>query len=233
MRVFLLIFLLSAVLAASARAGDAMTPLPKTPLPGSGPCDADYAKQVGAYTPIVGDIMRFDAMFENYASLCSRESGAKKMKPFIDSMRARTDRDVNDSYHVMTRIIKGILPDHVAAACRNDHDAQERTVKNFHEMMNAQYDKAKHRLERSADGIGEKQRAQVCRGLADMKAEFEKHVSGKDFANPLFEIAFLRGLVLPSDPRERNAYDTYRTVLKGMQDERAQKTAPPKAAGKP
>jgi hypothetical protein len=215
--IFLFCILMAGVL--PAHAGEAMTPLPDT----KASCNNEYSKAAGVYTPIVGDIMRFDAMFENYASLCSKQGDAKTMKPFIDAMRTRTDQDVNDSYHVMTRIIKGILPRHVVAACKDDHGAQEFTVMQFHKMMNAQYDKAKRRLKRSADSMGKKQSAQICGGLADMKTDFEKHASGKDLSNPLFEIAFLRGMILPSDPQERSAYGIYRDVLKGMQDERARK----------
>ena len=60
-------------------------------------------------TPICrwwGDILRFDAMFGNYAQLCAKSAPGemRAIRPFVDMMSKRAQDDVDDSYDVMERI---------------------------------------------------------------------------------------------------------------------------------
>ncbi len=198
-----------------------MTPLPDKP---ASDCADQYLHGADEYWPVVGDIMRFNAMFENYIELCGKEDPKqfKAIKPFIDNMKIRAKQDVDDSYRVMSVIIRSKVA--VPAACSKDKAAQDKAILQFHSAMDAQGDKAQSRLERSAKGLEGGKDTGVCHNLIAIKDEVEKHTKGKSLDNPLYQISFLRGMAsAPGNIRQTRMYQVYRGALQDVQLARAAK----------
>lgn len=206
--------------AATAR-GQVMTPMPRHTVS----CNDEYLGRANAYWPVVGDIMRFDAMFRNYASLCAKADPRQMqaIQPFVAMMSRRAQADVDDSYDVMERVIRNHLPEDVPDKCSNDTSAQDYAVRTLDAAMDAQRAKAGRRLDRSAKDIDPAQTGEICHSLTAIRDDIANHVSDRSLDNPLFEIAFLRGRALRMTPAEARVYNTYRQVLDAMHRGRAQR----------
>lgn len=197
-----------------------LTPLPQT-IELS--CVDRYMQEAEHYWPVVGDILRFNAMFENYVQLCQRKDPKQleAIKPFIKSMKARAAQDVDDSYRVMARIIHTRVPADMPAACRADRSARDKATEQFQAAMDAQAEKAASRLKRSAGDMDQDKGGEVCHNLVAIKDEVEKHMSGRTLNNPLYQIAFLRGMASdPGNMQQTKMYQVYRSVLHEIQDNR-------------
>jgi hypothetical protein len=212
----ILIILVLCLTAQTACADDMLTPLPDTVKYS---CSAAYVKVADAYWPVVGDILRFNAMFQNYATLCAKAAPAqmKAIQPFAETMKARAKNDVDDSYSVMDRLIHTTLRPQVPQPCQHDRAAQDAAVHQFQQEMDALAQKAKDRLTRSGRDIGPAQSGAVCQNLSTIKTEVETGTMGRDLSNPLFELAFLRGMVASSDVATRTVYTSYRDTLGQVQ----------------
>ncbi len=213
-------------------AKDELIPLPKSkPAPVS--CTVQYSRAADAYWPVVGDIIRFNAMFENYAELCAKADPIQflAVRPLAKKLRALTDQDIAASYDVMERIIRRKIPATVSKSCRNDIKAQDAAVAGFHAAMNDQAHKAEKRLARSV-GFQRSSSARICHNLTALRRDFEKRTKGRMIENPLFEIASLRRTAAgPFHGGPTKAYKVYRETLGELRREQAAATKDKKKKG--
>ncbi len=205
-------------------AGEKMTPLPPAgKLAPSLSCTVQYSRAADAYWPVIGDIIRFNAMFENYAALCSKADPIQYLavRPLAKKLQTLAEQDVTSSYEVIERIIRKRLPPLVAKDCRTDQNAQNEAVRGFHNAMDDQAMRAEKRLARSVK-MEKDSSARICHNLTGLRKDLEKRLKGRTIENPLFEIASLRRAAAgPMSVGPANAYKVYRETLVEMRKARA------------
>ena len=179
-------------------------------------CVNEYEQAVHPYWLIVSDILRFKTMFDNYDTLCSTHypEHIAALQPASDTLRAQTERDVENAERVIRILFDQKLSGAVIPACRDNKTARERVQKNLLRAMKTQSKTVSARLEKSALTIRNPQDdLKLCRDLKPLTKKVEKAL-GPELANPLLEMSVANSKFITRDARQRKeAVATYREIL--------------------
>lgn len=198
----------------------AFLPALAQPAGASEGCAVAYEKEADKYWSIVGDIMKFKAMFDDYDRLCQAHYPEEiaALQPAADLLRAETDRDLKNTKAAMTRIFDETLPQRVGEACAADETARNSVKKKFLSAMDHKTKTLETRLKKSAKSLqSPKENLTLCTQLKPMKPQIEKAL-GKGLENPLLEMSVLNRAMTRSPKHDKVALKGYRDALKEIKE---------------
>ena len=185
------------------------------PARGAQTCVQSYEKAAGAYRTIIGDIMKFKAMFDDYDRLCRLyyPDEIAALQPFADHLRDQTGRDLENTAVVMAMIFDDVLPKAVGKDCADDDKARNTVKKAFLSAMEEKTKTLDLRMKKSAKTLHHpKDSLTLCTQLQPLKKKMEKKL-GAEIANPLLEMSVLSRALAKGENHDKKALKTYREAL--------------------
>lgn len=195
--------------------------MPAPPARADESCQAAYESAADQYWTIIGDIMQFKVMFDDYDRLCQKyyPDDIAALQPAADRLRQQTNQEIQNTKTAMNRIFDTVLPDNVPATCKNDDTARNAVKKKFMTAMTQRTKTLELRMQKSAKSLqNPKENLPLCQQLKPLKPQIEK-VLGPALRNPLLEMSILNRTFTKKPAHQKAALKTYRDVLEKLPED--------------